>query len=52
MIKNIDEKAKELFDSYPYNNPDPKTGKQQIPNWNIQPEHIKDVFRRKIENNE
>ena len=39
----IDHKAKELFDRMPHKHPN-----KRIPKWEAQPEHIKDVFRRRV----
>jgi len=37
-----DERARALFDAQPHRHPSGRT-----PDWNLQPEHIRDVFRRK-----
>lgn len=37
----INEQARAIFDATPHRHPSGRT-----PDWNLQPEHIRDVFRR------
>jgi hypothetical protein len=38
----VDDAARAIFDGTPHGHP---TG--HVPDWDVQPEHLKDVFRRK-----
>lgn len=49
-MSGLEERAKALFDAMPHNNIRKRPGEapvQVIPDWDLQPENIKDVFRRK-----
>lgn len=41
-MSDLDRRARAIFDAMPHRHP---TGHE--PDWTIQPEHLKDVFRRK-----
>jgi hypothetical protein len=46
---NIEKRARELFDARPHNYSVKRPGENRIvlvPDWNIQPDNVKDVFRR------
>lgn len=47
-LTELDRKAKELFDAKPHSYSIKRPGQERIvlaPDWSIQPEHLKDIFR-------